>query len=660
MNKNGKNGKQLPSILGPVQNLEDHLQPDWWRRIFNSMYLKTDADVVEDKKITSFELDLFNNILGLSKDMAILDLACGQGRHTLELARRGFKNIYGLDRSHYLINRAKQISHNEGLVANFKEGDARKLPYSTDSFDIVMILGNSFGYFESIDDDIKILKEVFRVLKPHGRFLIDVADGSYLKENYNPRSWEWIDKNHFVCRERSLASDNERLISREVISNIKKGVIVDQFYAERLYSHESLTEILQNTGYKKIRIHQDYTTDSERNQDLGMMERRIIITSEAIKEWTPKKQKSVNLKNVAVVMGDPEKNDIVKPDMIFDEDDYNTIHQLKIALSSLKEYKFIYIDNHDNLISTLMKQRLQIDYVLNLCDEGFNNDAKNELHVPALLEMLRIPYTGSNPQCLAYCYDKSLIRGIAKEMEIPVAEGFYIKPEDNVFEMHIAFPVIAKPNYGDSSFGITQKSVAYNVEQLNDAILKVREKFGYEKPILVEEFLTGKDLTVGIIGNVPESYIVLPIIEEDYSQLPEGLPRICGYEAKWLQDSPYFKQLCSVEASLDDATEKQIIEWSLKLSERLDCRDYVRFDWRLNTEGQPKLLEVNPNPGWCWDGHLAKMASIKGIDYATMLKLILEASENRIQAEQNNQTMVEKQFSQKKTQVAIAIDELIL
>ena len=97
-----------------------------------------------------------------------------------------------------------------------------------------MILGNSFGYFESTEDDMKILKEVFRILKPNGRFLIDVADGNYLRDNYSPRSWEWIDNKHFVCRERSLASDNQRLISREVISNINKGVIVDQFYAERL------------------------------------------------------------------------------------------------------------------------------------------------------------------------------------------------------------------------------------------------------------------------------------------------------------------------------------------------------------------------------------------------------------------------------------------
>ncbi len=629
-NKNKKNNKSANPSLGPVENLEEYLKPDWWRRIFNSMYLKTDADVVEDKSITAFELDMFTYIMELNKDHLTLDLACGQGRHSLELARRGFSHVFGLDRSHYLINKAKQMNQNEGLSVSFREGDARKLPYSTDYFDVVMILGNSFGYFESKDDDVKILREVLRVLKPKGKFLIDVADGNYLRDNFNARSWEWLDKNHFVCRERSLASDNERLISREVISNINKGVIVDQFYAERLYSRENLKDILSESGFRSIETYDDYKTGSERNQDLGMMERRIIMTAEAIKTWSPVKQKNTGIKNVVVVLGDPSKKDIVKPDTVFDEDDYNTLDQLKIALSSLKDYRFSYIDNHDTLVSTLLKTRPNTDFVLNLCDEGFNNDPRSELHVPALLEMLKIPYSGSNPQCLSYCYDKSLIRGIAKEMDIPVAEAFYIKPEDNIFEMNIGFPVITKPNFGDSSFGITQNSVAYNIEQLNNAIVITREKLGYDKPILVEEFLPGKDLTVGIIGNPPESYTVLPVIEEDYSQLPAGLPRICGYEAKWLQQSPYFRLLRSVEAELDSITTKQIIACCLKLSERLECRDYVRFDWRLDESGLPRLLEVNPNPGWCWDGHLAKMSEIRGMSYSDMLKAILEATEQRV------------------------------
>lgn len=634
ISRNRKNGKPSPYSFGPVNNLEEHLQPDWWRRIFNSMYLKTDADVVEDHRITALEVDMFTGILELNTDHVILDLACGQGRHALELARRGYHRVYGLDRSHFLINKAKQISSQQRLEVSFREGDARKLPYPTDTFDAVMILGNSFGYFESVDDDVKILKEVLRVLKPGGKFLLDVADGDYLQEHFNPRSWEWLDKNHFVCRERSLASDGERLISREVISHTNKGVIVDQFYAERLYDSGKLREILEKAGFRDVQLNDQYATGSERNQDLGMMERRIIVSASVIKEWSPVKKRFPDTKRVAVLLGDPRKNDVVKPATVFDEDDYNTIAQLKIALSSLKDYSFTYLDNHDTMFQQLTRMKSSMDYALNLCDEGFDNQPTRELHVPALLEILKIPYTGSNPQCLAYCYDKSLIRGIAKEMEIPVAEAFYIRPDDNVFGMPISFPVLAKPNYGDSSFGITAKSVAYNFEELNDAIIRSREQFGYDKPILVEELLTGKDLTVGIIGTPPESYSVLPIVEEDYSQLPDHLPKICGYEAKWLQDSPYFNLLRSVEADLDPETEKQIVAWCLRLSERLGCRDYTRFDWRLDANGIPKLLEVNPNPGWCWDGHLAKMAAIRGMDYSVMLKEILFSAEQRIQVSQ--------------------------
>ncbi len=271
---------------------------------------------------------------------------------------------------------------------------------------------------------------------------------------------------------------------------------------------------------------------------------------------------------------------------------------------------------------------------MNLCDEGYKNDPRQELHVPALLEQLELPYTGAGPQCLAYCYDKSLVRGIAKEMKIPVPRAFFVKPEDTAFELPFSFPVMIKPNFGDSSFGITQRSVASSLEEALNAISEIRYKFGYDKPILVEEFLTGNDISVGIIGNPLEGYTVLPVSEEDYSAIPDHLPRICGYEAKWRPDSPYWK-VKSVPAYLPEDVEKSIVEWCLRLFERLECRDYCRFDWRLDGEGNPKLLEVNPNPGWCWDGHLAKMAGFAGISYREMLEAILSAAENRLGIQPN-------------------------
>lgn len=627
--KTSGNGRKVRSI-GYTPDLEKYVQPDWWKRIFNSLYLRTDGDVVNDQEITKREVDTFVRLLGLKPENRILDLCCGHGRHSLELARRGFKNVEGLDRSRYLIQKAKTLAKKEGLEIKFREGDARDLPYPNDSFDVVMILGNSFGYFDSIQDDLRVLEEVFRVLKPWGRILIDIANGEYLREHYQPRSWEWIDKKAFVCRERTLSADKNKLISREIIVHVEKGVIVDQFYSERLYTKEMLEELLKKAGFEKITFHGEIVTSSSRNQDLGMMERRLLVTAVAKKEWSPVRiSKKETFKNVVVILGDPNKPDNLKPGGVFDEDDFYTIDQLKGALRELKGYKFTYLSNHDTLIHDLEKIKSKVDYVFNLCDEGFMNDPRKELHVPALLEILGIPYTGSGPQCLAYCYDKSLVRGIAKEMGIPVPEAVFVKPEDTSISLPFNFPAIVKPNYGDSSFGITQKSVVYNPEQLLNAIAEIREKFGYNKPILVEEYLTGKDLTVGIIGNPPNDYIVLPIVEEDYSVLPPDLPRICGYEAKWLPDSPYWN-LRSIPADLPENVREFIIESSLKLFERLEVRDYCRFDWRLDAEGNPKLLEVNPNPGWCWDGHLAKMARIAGYTYADMLRLILEAAEKRL------------------------------
>lgn len=272
------------SLLGPVENLEKYVHPDWWRRIFNSFYLKTDGDVVEDQSITKSEVDLFSEILKLSTEEKILDLCCGQGRHSLELARRGYQNVEGIDHSHYLIQKAKSESKKQELNVRFRKGDVRKLPYPSDTFDAVMLLGNSFGYFETIQEDIRVLKEIYRVLRHWGRLLIDVADGEYLKKNFQPRSWEWIDKKYFVCRERSLSLDKERLITREVITHVKKGIITDQFYAERLYTRESIKEFLENVGFNEITFWGEILPDSKRNQDLGMMERRIIVTAVARKE----------------------------------------------------------------------------------------------------------------------------------------------------------------------------------------------------------------------------------------------------------------------------------------------------------------------------------------------------------------------------------------
>jgi D-alanine-D-alanine ligase len=452
-----------------------------------------------------------------------------------------------------------------------------------------------------------------------------------MRQNFEPRSWEWIDKNYFVCRERTLSDDGARLISREVITHTRKGVVSDQFYAERLYSPGQMSQLLTGSGFVSVGVRDPFATESKRNQDLGMMGRRILYTASPKKAWSVPRSRTTDLRKVAVIMGDPRRKDPVKPAGCFDDDDFDTIASLRDALGQLGGFRFTYFDNHDTLLADARRIRADHDLAFNLCDEGFGNLARRELHLPALLEIVGIPYTGGTPQSLAYCYDKSLVRGVAKEMDIPVPEAFVINADEVSFhELTIPFPVIVKPNFGDSSVGITQRSVCSDIRELERAIIEIRDLFGYAQPVLVEQFLTGQDLTVGFVGNAPDTLHAFPVIEEDYSLLPPGLPKICGYEAKWDPRSPY-RNLRSVPAVLPETTEGFLIASCQRLFERLECRDYARFDWRLDGRGTPRLLEVNPNPGWCWDGHLAKMAALEGCGYPELLRRILAAAFERIQ-----------------------------
>ena len=95
-----------------------------------------------------------------------------------------------------------------------------------------------------------------------------------MKQAFSPRSWEWIDQSQFVCRERSLATDDRRLISREVVVHAERGVIVDQFYAERLYTRDEIRQLLSDAGFEQVREHEVLEAESDRNQDLGMMAQR--------------------------------------------------------------------------------------------------------------------------------------------------------------------------------------------------------------------------------------------------------------------------------------------------------------------------------------------------------------------------------------------------
>lgn len=612
--------------LGPVQDLERHLPTDWWRSLFNAVYLQTDGDVVEDDSNTEREIDLLIEAVDLKPENRILDLCCGQGRHLLALARRGYQHLTGIDRSRYLIRLARRRASKAGLDVKFHEGDARRFRLPQQPYDVVTVMGNSFGYFEQLEDDVAVLRRIRQSLVPGGIVVLDLADGQWLAEHYEPRSWEWIDQNQLVCRERKLSDDRGRLICREVVVHAERGVIADQFYAERLFTPQSIEEMLREAGFRRIKFADSVTAQSVRNQDLGMMARRMFITATTPPEAA---RRMPQLRNITVLMGDPTLPDAVKRGGQFNPEDLETIQKLKEALAELKEFDFDFLTDHASLFRRLTEK--PPEFVLNLCDEGYRNDAMKELHVPALLEMLDISYSGAAPACLAVCYDKATVRGVARDLDIPVPGQTIFEFDDQAAHLPSTFPALLKPAQGDGSIGITMDSVVHNPMELLTSAARIRRDWP-GRAILVQDFLTGPEYSVGVIGNPGIGFHVLPILEVDYSQLPPSLPPILGYESKWEPESPYWNKLSYHKAEITEEVRRALIDYSLKLFERLACRDYARFDYRCGNDGVPRLLEVNPNPGWVWDGKLNMMAGMEQLSYSQLLRRILNAAIERIQS----------------------------
>ena len=334
------------------------------------------------------------------------------------------------------------------------------------------------------------------------------------------------------------------------------------------------------------------------------------------------------IRRILVVTGDHHLPDATKRGGHYNEEDLITHEAMVNAFQSMPEYVFEFCTSHDALLETLRARAPQL--VVNFCDTGFHNVATMELHLPAYLELLRIPYTGAPPAAMVIAYDKAIVRSCARGLGVAVPDEFFLSAEAHFSAWPERYPALIKPNAADGSVGITANAVVSDRAQAVSYVQQLRHDLpGCD--LLIQEYLPGPEYGIGLIGNPGGSWNALPALEVDFSSLPSGLHPILSYESKAIPDSPYWTDIRFRRARLPPMSEQQMVDDAKRLFRRLQLRDYARFDFRADGNGVIKLMEVNPNPAWANDGKLAFMASFAEIEYSQMLRMIIEAAIHRVQ-----------------------------
>ena len=208
-------------------------------------------------------------------------------------------------------------------------------------------------------------------------------------------------------------------------------------------------------------------------------------------------------------------------------------------------------------------------------------------------------------------------------------EETYIAPGDPLDLLPDRYPALLKPNNTDGSVGITRDAVVRSRAEAEAYIGFLRDLLP-DRATLVQEYLPGPEYGLALIGNPATALQALPPLEVDFSRLPEGLPPILSFESKAEPASPYWTEIRFKRAMIDEVERNAMERHARIMFERLHLRDYARFDFRRGSDGEIKLMEVNPNPAWATDGKLAFMAGFAGHSYPQMLNLILEAARQRL------------------------------
>jgi D-alanine-D-alanine ligase len=269
--------------------------------------------------------------------------------------------------------------------------------------------------------------------------------------------------------------------------------------------------------------------------------------------------------------------------------------------------------------------RNDADLFFNLVESYAGNDTM-EMHFAAYLDLVGKKYTGSGPQGSLLAMDKSVAKMIVRFHEIDTPYSAVVHKGRVEHAQDIHFPVIVKPASEDASKGIDAASVVTSLKELLERIAYVDEEF--DSPALLEEYIEGREIYAAVIGN--EDPEALPLVELDLSKLPDGMPKIAGYEVKFdVNTEAYRKTKSSVAKDLDEDTITRIQETALTAYRALKLRDYGRIDCRLTDAGKVYVLEANPNPWLDPAAEFAMAARQSGRSYTDTIGEIVENAMKR-------------------------------
>jgi len=303
-------------------------------------------------------------------------------------------------------------------------------------------------------------------------------------------------------------------------------------------------------------------------------------------------------------------------------EEYDSSETVELIATSLEAegHTLTMLGGGRNFLSKINHNK--VDFVFNIA-EGRGTYRSREAQVPSILEMLNIPYSGSDPQCLAICLDKPLAKKLVASEGVSTPAWRVINDRQELGQIDFCrfpFPAIIKPAYEGSSKGIRLTSLVEDARQANEVIESLLDK--YHQPAMIEKVILGDEVTVGIIGNSPPKVLgvmrVLPKQRNDYFLYTLEVKR------NYLELVDYECPAC-----LEEKVLQRIQTSSLKAFEALGCRDFARVDFRVSAGGVPYFLEINPLPGLGVHSDLVIMTTKTGWNHRQLISAVLNAALER-------------------------------